>query len=75
MIAMSSNATSSTTSTTSTKAKKTPSKQRVTLFLKPSILKQAKAEAIIKEITLTQLVEKALIAYLPAETIIRKPNL
>jgi len=56
-----------TTSTTDT--------QRVTLFLKPAILKHARAEAVIEEITLTQLVEKALIAYLPIETVIKKIQL
>lgn len=53
----------------------TTNKQRVTLFLKPSILKHAKAEAIVEDITLTQLVEKALSSYLPTETVIRKPQL
>ncbi len=60
-------------SNTTTKSKSHLSKQRVTLFLEPSILKQAKA--IIEEMTLTQLVEIALISYLPVETIIRKPIL
>jgi hypothetical protein len=46
--------------------------QRTTLFLDPSIVKHAKAEAIIEEITLTALVEQALLKYLPAETKIRK---
>lgn len=50
----------------------TDNKQRVTLFLKPSILKHARAEAIIEDISLTKLVEKALIAYLPAEIVIKK---
>ncbi len=58
-----------TISTTSTK-----NTQRVTLFLKPSILKHARAEAIVEDITLTKLVEKALIAYLPAEIVIKKPD-
>lgn len=47
-------------------------KQRVTLFLKPAILKHAKAEAIVEDITLTQIVEKALISYLPAEIVLKK---
>ena len=47
-------------------------KQRITLFISPSIAKQAKAQAIIEEISLTTLVERALIRYLPKETIIRK---
>jgi hypothetical protein len=52
----------------------TKNTQRVTLFLKPSILKHARAEAIVEDITLTKLVEKALIAYLPAEIVIKKPD-
>lgn len=47
-------------------------KQRVTLFLNPSLLKHAKAQAIVEEISLTILAEKALIKYLPKETIIKK---
>lgn len=50
----------------------TTDKQRTTLFLKPNILKQAKAQAVIEEITLTTLIEKALINYLPDETVIKK---
>jgi hypothetical protein len=46
--------------------------QRVTLFINPSILKQAKAQAVVEELSLTSLVEKALINYLPKETIIKK---
>jgi hypothetical protein len=53
----------------------TTDKQRVTLFLKASILKHAKAEAVVEDVTLTQLVEKALISYLPSEIVIRKPEL
>lgn len=48
------------------------SKQRVTLFLNPAILKHAKAEAIVEDITLTQLVEDALTSYLPAEIVLKK---
>lgn len=47
-------------------------KQRITLFISPSIAKHAKAQAIIEELSLTGLVEKALIQYLPNETIIKK---
>ncbi|KKP79949.1 MAG: hypothetical protein UR78_C0006G0038 [Candidatus Moranbacteria bacterium GW2011_GWF2_35_39] len=47
-------------------------KQRVTLFLNPNLLKHAKAQAIVKEISLTALMEKALSKYLPKETIIKK---
>ena len=50
----------------------TNEKQRVTLFLNPKLLKQAKAQAILEEKTLTALVEMALSRYLPIETIIRK---
>jgi len=50
----------------------TNNKQRVTLFVNPSILKQSRAQAIVEERTLTSLVEKALINYLPKETIIKK---
>lgn len=46
--------------------------KRLTLFLKPSLIKHARAEAVVQEITLTQLVEKALIKYLPKETIFKK---
>lgn len=53
----------------------TSAKQRLTLFINPAIATQAKAEAIIKNITLTNLVEKALINYLPKVTIIKKPDL
>lgn len=50
-------------------------RQRVTLFLNPNILKQARAQAIVEEMTLTALVEKALVRYLPKETIIKKVEL
>jgi len=50
----------------------TANKQRTTLFLKPSLLKQAKAQAVIEETTLTSLIENALIKYLPEETVIKK---
>jgi len=50
----------------------TNNKQRVTLFLNPKLLKQAKAQALVEEVTLTTLVEKALIKYLPKETVIKK---
>lgn len=46
--------------------------QRTTLFFNPQIIKHAKAQAIVEDLTLTALVEKALIAYLPKETIIKK---
>lgn len=47
-------------------------KQRITLFLNPALSKHAKAQAILEDLSLTALVEKALIDYLPEETIIRK---
>ncbi len=47
-------------------------KQRVTLFISPSVVKHAKTQAIVEDITLTALVEKALTAYLPKETVVRK---
>ncbi len=47
-------------------------KQRVTLFLRPDLLTHAKAQAVVEDRTLTELVEKALIKYLPIETIIKK---
>ncbi len=50
----------------------TTSKKRVTLFVDPSILKHAKAQAALDETTLTSLVEKALIKYLPKETTAKK---
>jgi hypothetical protein len=50
----------------------TNDKQRVTVFLHPRLLTQAKAQAIVEEKSLTELVERALIKYLPKETIIKK---
>lgn len=50
----------------------TKSKQRVTLFINPSILKQSRAQAVIDELSLTSLVEMALIKYLPKSTVIKK---
>jgi len=47
-------------------------KQRVTLFLNPDLLKQAKAQAVIEEMSLTILIEKALVKFLPMETVIKK---
>ncbi|MDP3941634.1 MAG: hypothetical protein Q8Q49_04990 [bacterium] len=49
--------------------------QRVTLFLNPDLIKHAKAQAVIEEVSLTDLVESALAKYLPKETIIRKPQI
>lgn len=47
-------------------------KQRVTIFLNPALLKQARAQAIVEDVTLTTLVENALINYLPVVTAIKK---
>jgi hypothetical protein len=50
-------------------------KQRITLFINPSLAKHAKAQAVIEEITLTNFIEKALIKYLPKETVIKKAEI
>lgn len=50
-------------------------KQRVTLFINPELLRHSKAQAVIEDTTLTILVEKALIAYLPEEIRIVKPKI
>lgn len=47
-------------------------RQRITIFLNPAIAKHARAEAVVEDITLTKLIEKAIINYLPVETIIKK---
>ena len=47
-------------------------KLRLTLFINPLIAKQAKAQAVVEDLPLTKLIEKALIRYLPQETIIKK---
>lgn len=53
----------------------TDNKQRVTLFLNPGLLKHIRAQAVFEELSLTALVERALIKYLPQETIIRKADI
>ena len=53
----------------------TNNKQRVTLFVTPSIVKHAKAQAVIEGLSLTKLVEKALINYLPKVTVIKKVDI
>lgn len=53
----------------------TSPKQRVTIFVHPHLLKQAKAQAVIEDRTLTNLIEKALLQYLPTEIVITKPEL
>ena len=50
-------------------------KQRVTIFVNPALAKHARAQAVVEEITLTELVERALIKYLPKETIIKKVDI
>lgn len=50
----------------------TNKKQRVTLFLNHAIAKHARAQAVVEELTLTNLVENALTDYLPKETIIKR---
>jgi hypothetical protein len=47
-------------------------KQRVTLFLDPSLLKQAKMQALVEDESLSVLIERTLTKYLPKETIIIK---
>ena len=47
-------------------------KQRVTLFLNHGIAKHARAQAVVEELSLTDLVENALTDYLPKETVIKK---
>lgn len=53
----------------------TNTKQRVTIFIHPALAKQARAQAVAEDSTLTKLIEKALIKYLPKETIIKKAEL
>lgn len=53
----------------------TTQSQRITLFLTPSLVKFARAQAVVEETTLTVLVENALIAYLPGKTVIKKPEI
>jgi predicted HicB family RNase H-like nuclease len=50
-------------------------KQRITLFLNPSLSKHARAQAIVEDLSLTALVEKALTRYLPDKTIISKTEI
>lgn len=53
----------------------TTTKQRITLFINPSIAKHARAQAIVEDSTLTKIVEKALLDYLPQEIVIKKIEL
>lgn len=50
----------------------TTNKQRLTLFINPAVIKHAKVQAIIEELTLTSFIEKVLVAYLPQEIVIKK---
>lgn len=50
-------------------------KQRLTLFINSSVVKHARAQAIVEETSLATLVEHALIKYLPKETVIKKPEI
>lgn len=50
----------------------TYTKQRVTIFLDPSLVKQAKTQAIFEEMSLTALIAKILIKYLPKKTLNKK---
>lgn len=53
----------------------TKNKQRVTLFFDPKLIKHAKAQAVVEDTTLTDLVETALVKYLPEEIVIIKPKI
>jgi len=53
----------------------TNTKQRITLFINTSIAKHARAQAVVEDLTLTNLVEKALIEYLPQKTVIKKAKI
>lgn len=53
----------------------TNNKQRVTLFINPSIVRHARAQALVEDLSLTNLVEKALLSYLPKEIIIKKDEI
>jgi hypothetical protein len=47
-------------------------RQRVTIFLNPDLVKQAKAQALVEDKSLATLIENALVSYLPLETLIKK---
>lgn len=47
-------------------------RQRVTIFLDPDLVKQAKAQALVEDKSLATLIENALVSYLPLETLIKK---
>jgi len=50
-------------------------KKRLTIFINPAIAKHAKAQAVVEGITLTSFIERALIKYLPKETVIKKEEI
>ena len=50
-------------------------KQRVTLFVNPDLLTHARAQAVVEGRTLTDLVERALLKYLPKITVIKKVDI
>lgn len=50
-------------------------RQRITLFVNPAIAKHARAQAVVEGLSLTTLVERALIKYLPKETVIKKAEI
>jgi len=50
----------------------TNTQQRVTLFIHTNIVKHAKTQAILEELSLSELAEKALVKYLPEETVVKK---
>lgn len=50
-------------------------KQRVTLFLNPALLKKAKVQAVVEDVSLAALVEKALIEYFSKKVQLVKPTL
>ena len=50
----------------------TTKKQRVTIFINSVLAKHARAQAVLEDLTLTALVEKALVKYLTEKTIINK---
>jgi hypothetical protein len=53
----------------------TTNKKRLTLFLNPLLIKHARAQAVIDGSTLTSLIKKALISYLPEEIVIKKSEI
>ncbi len=53
----------------------TDKRKRLTLFLNSELLIHARAQAVVEASSLTELVEKALLKYLPRETVIKKPEI